>query len=391
MITREDFIYLTSSEARELISRHKGEDATKLALKGVPRLVCTAVKSLERCRKKLPDHYRVAAIVDDLAYEQSSSSATASTKHFNGESCLDLTLGLGSDSYALSKQFGKVTSLERSELYAEIGRYNMSLLGADNIEIINCSAEEYLANCKERFDLIYVDPARRDEQGRTALFEECSPNILELKEEILRITDRLVIKASPLFDADMAERLFSSWGALTITATSLLGECKELTILIDRSADHENRGAVNMINSRGEALHRAWPYNKKCELTIAEDIEAMRYLYIPDVVFYKMRRLDKAVIERCSISCPEGVLLSEELYSVAGGTFKIVKVSQYTPKKLKSAIKKEGKERATIYRKGCRASGQEIKKALALKDGNRAHFVFTSHRGSDIMIEVTPL
>lgn len=391
MITSEDFLLLSSEQGHALVEQHKETPSHELAFKGLPRAVCSVVAQLSKCKKKLPDHYRVSAIVDDRAYQQCSSSATALAKEYSGASCLDLTMGLGVDSYYLSKRFDRVVSLEMYDLYAQIGCYNFSLLGADNIEVINTSAEEYLLNATERFDMIYVDPARRDDSSRKLLFEDCSPDILSLMDRIFAITDKLVIKASPLFDCDMAQRLFSGYGSLVISAVSYGGECKELLIEISSGVEERNLCGVTVISSSGDVCSFSSGYHNVRELAMVDDVNSARYLYIPDVAFYKMRRLDMSHAGGCEVSSADGVLLSRERVEVSGAGFKVLSVMDYQPAKLKRWLKSSGIKHATIYRKGSRTPGSDIKRSLGLKDGSAAHLVITSHHGRDILFHVEPL
>ncbi len=389
MITKEDFIFLSSDEARELLLKHQGGNPTKMALVGVPRLICSAIATLEKCKKKLPDHYDVMAIVDDLAYEQSSSKATALSKGYSGTSCLDLTMGLGVDSYYLSKSFERVTSLERFDVYAQIGKYNLSLLGAENIDVINTTAQEYLDSCSQRFDMVYVDPARREDGGRSSHLVDCSPNVIELKDKIFAITNRLVIKASPMFDQDEAIRLMQDWGALTVTAVSLDGECKELLIEIDRTKEHTPVSVCKVTRSSGE--YQTFTSNTAAKpIPTLENIESAKFLYLPDVAFYKMRRLDMATTADCYKTSSEGVLLSHEPIDVCGLGFEILSCGEYSPKKLKSQIKKL-KSGFTIYRKGSKVTGEKIRSVLSIKDGSANHIVFTNYKNRDIYFWVRPL
>ena len=57
-----------------------------------------------------------------------------------------MTCGLGIDTMALAEHFERVVSIERDEVLAEVVRYNMSLLGIQNVEVVTASSEEYVAS-----------------------------------------------------------------------------------------------------------------------------------------------------------------------------------------------------------------------------------------------------
>ena len=111
---------------------------------------------------------------------------------------------------------------------------------ARNIRIITTTAEQYVADLNSRaesigpIDLIYIDPARRDSQGKKVwLLEDCSPNVTKLLPSLLQLSPLVVIKASPLFDIDEAFRLFGE--KCSVEIISVHGECKEVLIEIRNS------------------------------------------------------------------------------------------------------------------------------------------------------------
>ena len=234
MMTTEILTTLQSEEVRRAIDQNIERDAAVVALdKRVPHasLVATQVKYLQRARRKLPSLYAARCIIPSLAFEQSSSEECAAAKRLSGGTLLDLTCGLGMDSIAFAKRFERVVALERDEILAEVVRENLRRMGVANVEVVTTSAEEYIATCNERFDWVYADPDRRTAEGkRVVRLEDCSPNMVALYAQLKRITERVAIKNSPLFDVDEAFRLF---GACGVEVISLGGECKEVNIYID--------------------------------------------------------------------------------------------------------------------------------------------------------------
>lgn len=124
-----------------------------------------------------------------------------------------------------------MVTLERDQTLARIAAENFRRLGATNIEVVNTSAEAYLAQPGLHFDWVYADPDRRSGDGRKLVrLEDCSPDILSLMPLIGRTSGRLCVKNSPLFDIGEALRLFP--GA-RVEAVSLGDECKEVVIYAD--------------------------------------------------------------------------------------------------------------------------------------------------------------
>jgi len=152
MFTKEEVIELCSEAIRHSVRENIGRTPTDIALDRrieQASMVATLVKNLQKARTKLPSFYSAEAVIPTLAYEQSSSEECALRKRLSGRSILDLTCGLGVDAFALSKSFERVVTIERNEALAAIARENFKRLGADNIEVVCSSAEDFVASCTE--------------------------------------------------------------------------------------------------------------------------------------------------------------------------------------------------------------------------------------------------
>jgi len=173
-----------------------------------------------------------------LALEQCSSSATAEYKaSLAGQAAriLDLTGGLGVDSWAFSQVAGRVVYFEQNAELAAAAARNFAKLGADNIEVRNetVTPETELPEA----DLIYADPARRNAAGRKVfLLEDCTPDILTLLPMLLRKAPVVLLKLSPMADlAMLAERLGPALREIHVVESD--GEIKELLCLLVRDAE----------------------------------------------------------------------------------------------------------------------------------------------------------
>lgn len=246
MISCNDIQTLLRPDVREQIAVHLNDDPTKVALslRENGPLVATQIKYLQRARTKLPSYYAAQCILPPLSFEQASSEESASIKHYAGHTCLDLTCGLGVDTLQFSKHFDQVVTVEQNPELCEIARINFERLQARNIRIQSGTAEQFVADLISGqesigpIDLIYIDPARRDSQGKKVwLLEDCSPDVKRLLPSLLQLSPLVVIKASPLFDIDEAFRLFGE--ECSVEIISVHGECKEVLMEIHRpQSDH---------------------------------------------------------------------------------------------------------------------------------------------------------
>lgn len=149
----------------------------------------------------------------------------------------DLTGGLGVDSWAFSKCFEKVLYNEANAELAEAVKHNFKVLGCSNLEVSNRLLEP--GNLKDILgdfgpDVIFLDPARRSAAGKKVfLLEDCQPDVLKLKEELLAASPNLLLKLSPMADITMLlQRLGTAVRELHVVAFD--SECKELLLLLQR-------------------------------------------------------------------------------------------------------------------------------------------------------------
>ena len=235
-MTINELNILKTPEVRQIVSDNLTTDPSVFALKNrheAAATIATQLKYLQRSRTKLPTFYAAQVLIPPLAFEQCSSERAASAKDFSGTTCLDLTCGLGVDSWHFSTRFQHVTSIERNFELAEAVRFNFSLMNVENIEVINTDAENFVHNyVGEPFDLIYLDPARRDGGGKKVFLpEDCEPNFVELWPILKRIGRKIVVKMSPMYDVDAAFRQFADVSEVGVI--SIDNECKEVLLVFE--------------------------------------------------------------------------------------------------------------------------------------------------------------
>ncbi len=171
--------------------------------------------------------------------EQCSSEATALYKQelmrrifpAGGQRMVDLTGGFGVDFSYLAPLFGRAVYVERQERLCDIARRNMPLLELPDAEI-HCTDGVDFLHGMEPADLVFMDPARRDEAGRkTVRMEDCTPCVTELLPLLERKTRFLLLKLSPMLDIHSALRDLRH--VCEVHVVSVEGECRELLLLLD--------------------------------------------------------------------------------------------------------------------------------------------------------------
>lgn len=216
-LQRDKYRHLTDAEWRWLLQQTEGR---------------------ERTTDKLPTF---AAIEDwwypvRLSCEQCSSEATARYKAslVSGERMVDLTAGYGVDTYWLSEHFEQADYVEQNEELCRIAAHNFSLQRS-TINIHSTTAEAFLVSAGQ-YDLIYMDPARRDSHGgKVFRLEDCTPNVVEMLPTLLaHLTEegQIMLKLSPMLDLTQALKELSvlqiQWSVYIVAVKN---EVKEVLLL----------------------------------------------------------------------------------------------------------------------------------------------------------------
>ena len=240
------------------VQEHIADDLTRLVLdrKKWPDidldLAVSCIQSRRKLKDKVHDWYMNPELIFpvSLSAEQCSSTATGIYK---AELALniaanipfrlaDLTGGLGVDSWYFSQKASQVWYHEMQEKLCTAAKHNFQKLNAENIFVRNIistpeTIEEIISDARP--DIVYMDPARRGEGGKKVfLIEECTPDVLTLKEQIFKHCRHILIKLSPMADITMVcSRLGSACREVHVVAYG--GECKELLIWMDREWNRE--------------------------------------------------------------------------------------------------------------------------------------------------------
>ena len=371
MFTAEEFDILRREDVRRAIDANIDRDPVQIALdRRVPEAaaVATQVKRLQRAAAKLPSYHAVRAILPPLAYEQSSSEECAARKLLSGGSVLDLTCGLGVDALALSCRFERVVTVERDSVLAAVARENFARLGATNIEVVNAPSEDFVRDCRERFDWCYADPDRRSAGGRKLVrLEDCSPDIPKLLPELRRIAPNLCVKNSPLFDVGETFRLF---GPCRTEVVSLHDECKEVVVYTDGTGPLLTAVALELGEfSCTPAEARATPCDKPF------DPAAYRWLLIPDVALQKARLTPTYLQGHADIWSPNGYgFAAEKSEDTLGRWLEIERIEPYNPKQLKREL---SGSRLTILKQDFPLTAAEIAARLGIREGGERRIAFT--------------
>lgn len=392
-MTTEDILLLDSPPMRNIVEDNIECDPHSIALSGkIPHasLIATEVKYLQRARRKLPSYYDARAIIPPLAFEQSSSEAAAAHKTWKGDLCIDLTCGLGVDSFQFSRNFTQVIAIEPSPELALAARINFSRLGAHNIEVIESIAEDFMerfAASALRADLIYADPDRRAADGRKQVrLEDCRPDLTLMLPSLRKAARRVAVKLSPLFDVDETFRIFGQ-DCLT-SVVSLKGECKE--IVVETGEGIEGGSVAALAIGIGEVRY---PFAAPAGGSLPPFSPPYSCMIIPDVSLRKARLTERYAADALpgSYACArDGYIFTNDrpCTPLLGRVFEVLRMKRYKPVELKRELRTRGVSAAEIHTNGFPLSGPQTAARLGVREGGEIKLAFTKIEGELWVIEL---
>ena len=228
------------------------------------------VEGRERTADKLPTF----AAIDDwwypvrLSCEQCSSELTARYKasllsaiSHQHSAFVDLTGGYGVDTYFLSEHFAHTDYVEQNEELCRIAAHNFNVqsdkVQSTKVSVHNTSAENFLKTAGT-YDLIYMDPARRDSHGgKVFRLADCSPNVVELLPTLLQHltpNGQLMFKLSPMLDITQAIKELSPitnnlspiyWDVYVVAVKN---EVKEVLLVGTKGQSTMYKGSITAID-----------------------------------------------------------------------------------------------------------------------------------------------
>lgn len=384
-----------SPEMIEFIRNHEQDVVEELLLRagkypGIDMVLAVEqIVARRHIREKLPEwhHCRELFFPSRLSTEQCSSALTAAYKSelIRGRRVVDLTGGLGVDSYYFSLRAEQVEYVEQNPVYCEAARWNFACLGAENITVHHRRAEEFVKELVA--DTIYLDPDRRSAENRRFFaLSDCQPDILQLKERLLQQAQRVIVKISPM--ADLTETLRLLPETTEIHVVGVRNECKELLFVLENSAvAREVKVVVSHFASTGK---QSFEYTlTEEEQSVAEPAMALEnYLYEPAAVVLKAGAF-KWVAAHWQVKKlhPHTHLYTsgELVADFPGRIFKITGVWPFSGKLLKKLARECPKANITV--RNFPLSVAELRRISGIREGGDQYlFAATLQNGERVLI-----
>lgn len=383
---------VASREVQYYIKENENADEKTLILKhktilGLPTsVIADQIRGRRKAKEKLPTLYKTAGIVypKGLNLEQSSSEATAQLKteiisklKGNKNSCADLTGGFGIDSLFFSKLFKRVDYVEPNVDLHQIVRHNHNRLGANKIDYFETTAEQFLEESTNSYDLIFIDPSRRDKGNKKIFrFSECLPDVTQLTNQIFSKTNYLLIKASPLID--ITQGLSELKNVAAVYVISVYNECKEVLFLC--STLNKNEPILHAINIEAKGSQDfSFTYSQE-QNGIVPFSEPLSYVYEPNASILKAGAFKLIALKFGLFKIHPNTHLytgNELTLDFPGRIFKSLASEKPNAKMMKSYFP-EGK--TNVIARNYPLNPEALRKKMKLKDGGSTYLLAFSSR-----------
>ena len=412
--------------------------------------------SMEQCSSEQTARYKATVVakllqpaIDTIeTIETIETMASIASMPSPQESTLiDLTGGFGVDFSFMAPLFTKAVYVERQEALCRLARHNLHALGLHHTEVVCADSEAYLDTIpspikteqapftytsksnqaplpsggagggffpsggagggsqggSQRYGtrIFFLDPARRNEQGgRTYGISDCTPDVLALRDELLRKADYVVLKLSPMLDwrktvDDLGRNHVSQ---VHIVATG--NEVKELLVVLQSQADAltvtcENDGtrfsttietieAIDAIEAIEtietiEAIEAIEAIDAIETIGSIKSMASFPYLYEPNAAIMKGGFFAElsARYGVNQIAQNSHLFVSEQrVEGFPGREFRIKAVTTMNKKELKKAL--QGIAQANITVRNFPLSVAELRKRLKISEGGSTYIFATT-------------
>lgn len=427
----------------DFIRQHQEEDVRQLAFLGskypdvdMP-FALDQIRGRQMARTKLPRWANIDGIIypPHISMEQCSSEVTAMYKaelaarlvknnqrntrigHSLGKiNFLDMTGGFGVDFSYIAAQLGvQSIYVERQAHLCEAAKENFDRLGLKNITVLHGDGVEILHRLEKPLQLIFIDPARRDDAGNKVVsLQDCTPDVTLLQDEMLEKSDFVIIKLSPMLDWHRAVSELKQVREVHIV--SIGNECKELLLVLSSSLGDKAKSSTEVDEAHvsetdDETSHlkvycindnQVMSYDEtdksvvsiasgiecgiveleKCsseENELSQDSSKPLYLYEPNASLMKAGCFG-AISSRYGVKMLEKnshLFISDKpVHDFPGRAFRIKAVSSFNKKELKRQL--SGVTKANIATRNFPLSVAELRKRFKLKDGGDTYIFATT-------------
>ena len=387
---------MEKSITQQFIREHRADNVRKLALSSHPQDIdiqyaLTQISGWQAAKSKLPLWADTDGIIypKHLSLEQCTSQHIAQYKASRVENLIgknfrmaDLTGGFGVDCFYISRSAANTCYNEMSTELSAIVADNYKTLGRQDIEVSCSDAAEFLSSQKDdSFDLLYLDPARRGNAGQKLIsISDCQPDAVALQDDLLRVAKHVMLKLSPMLDISRA--LTEIHQVSHVMIIGLEGECKEITLLIERDYNGEPTIEAVDIDAQGNP-ETVISSTKSAENTLPLPIATLEQLQPGTNISEPSAPYMKSALFR-TIAAGTGTALlhpdthlfwsKEKPENFPGRTFQLQGIIPFDKRSLSTLIKTQ----ANLSVRNFPETAPALQQKLKLRDGGSRYLIATT-------------
>lgn len=381
--------------------------------------------NMEQCSSEATARYKAALVSRLLAADVAHTMPADDVAHTIpadkvAETMLvDLTGGFGIDFSFLAPLFGKAVYVERNENLCAIARHNFNCLGLTHFEAINADGVAYLqqrvtepADSSHRL-IVFIDPARRDANGHKVFgIEDCTPDVLALKDRLMAVASCVLLKLSPMLDWHAAARAFRPY-CREVHIVSVANECKELLLVLTPSvATDDAASSIRLVCANDAEIFEQTVSFDLTPSNTSSLIGAGAAEYRTAEVNYEPLSIDALV--GAVLCVPNASIMKAGVFSALshafgvtavdrdshlfigrqalkgfpGKRFRILGITTLNKRELRQHL--SGMTQANIAVRNFPLSVAELRKRLKLKDGGSYYLFATTMQGRHIIFITQP-
>lgn len=382
-LTLEDIHFLQSLDGQTILSTFAEDDLSEsrtLAIitslrKTYPLGQASAALTMARLRKKAVDKFPENAhklFFTEDALQQASDPLIRAYRasKITDQSVLDLCCGIGSDALAYAQAGNRVMAVDIDPVRIAIADHNANVLGL--------SADFMIADVTQGiegdFDLIFYDPARRDEKGNRIFdVESYIPPLSLIKNFFAK---EILVKLSPAVDIHQ----LGDYGG-QVEFISVNGDLKEALFWATYT---KSSPKATLISESG--IHH-FVHDDELEISISEP---RAWLFEPDASILRANLVQDlaAQIGGTMLDKTIAYITSDEKHETVWGRYwQILDWMPFNLKRLRAYLNEHQVRHITVKKRGFPMLPEEIITKLKLKKGDESRvLVFTRYKGDPIVL-----
>lgn len=368
------------------IKCHQNDDIAELMLKYKDKnldfdleYAITQIKCRKKTKNKLPSYNSNPYFLypSSLSAEQSTDEEVArfhTTMTDSAETLLDMSAGLGIDVLTAAPKIKNVTAIDIDIKKIDHLIHNSNILGINNISCICDDSIEWINSQDRIFDVIFIDPARRGEDGkRLYSLSDCKPDIVANLNNILSKCKKLIIKASPLLDITQVIRELR--GITEIFVVCAHNECKEVLAVAIPDGKLRRITAVDLSDCGQHRMFHFDPDEMTNDYQVLENTSDLLsgFIYEPNAALMKINCSSKLCQEfpgLKKLSSSTNLYHSDALFdNFPGKSFEIISLPD------KKALKKLSGEHINTISRNYVMKADDISKKFHLRPGTDNYLI----------------